>query len=119
MRPIALSLSALGLLTAGATAQGNVWPPSLSTCFTENLALAPVAPNPYASVQQIHLMKSTTPGVYWVAITATSLQTAFGGVGGQDLLTGRYDALQKTVTWDTANAHPTNPMNTVNGEFLL
>jgi hypothetical protein len=70
---------------------------------------------PVTSVQQIHAihLPSDPPQVFLCGITATGLAPANGGVGGQDLLTGRYDALTDTFTPDNDAA----ALNTSGTEF--
>lgn len=58
------------------------------------------------TIQQVHLVHLPTdpPNVFLSAVTATSVPTNLGGVGGQDLVTGRYDVLTDTFTPDNLAA---------------
>ena len=53
-------------------------------------------------MNQLHLVQlpGDPNGTYTCALTVTALPAANGGVGGQDIVTGKYDALNDTFTPD-------------------
>lgn len=93
---------ALGLLLPPAAlgAQGKVPPPQVSAFAPDPLFVAPYVPG--TGYHQIHMVPYPgQPGRFIVGLTADSLPAANGGTGsGMDLLTGVFDAVQKTFTPD-------------------
>jgi hypothetical protein len=107
------SLLCLSLLATGLHAQGLVPPATLRPIQKQNGLSVPAVPG--QETQQIHMVRlpGDPPGTYTVALTVLNLPAANGGAGGQDILTGKYDALTDTFTPDTLAAG----VNTTGTEF--
>ena len=109
------SLPAVCLLAAGLAAQGWVAPPILRA-KKDTPGLNP--PNiPGTTVEQVHMhqLPGDPPGTWTAVLTVRGLSSAYGGVGGTDLLCGKYDARQDKFTpnlW-------AKDLNTVDNEFGL
>ncbi|MCC6785534.1 MAG: hypothetical protein IT457_21965 [Planctomycetes bacterium] len=108
---IAASLAACSSLVA----QGVVPPYALATLNPfPGLSAGPI---PGSSVQQVNFihLPSDPPNVFVASFTVTALPAANGGVGGLDVLMGRYDVLSDTFTPSTEAA----AFNTSGTEFGL
>jgi hypothetical protein len=94
------SLLSLSLLATGLNAQGLV-PRATLRAIQKHPALCTPAV-PATDTQQIHMVRlpGDPAGTYTVALTVTGLSAANGGVGGMDILTGKYDALADVFTPD-------------------
>ncbi len=103
------------LFTAGLMAQGFVAPPLLTKFKGDPVFTA--ANIPGTDFAQIHMVPYPgKPGQFITAITVfKGLPTSWGGAGGQDFLTGVYDAVNKKFT---ADLHAKN-LNTTMDEFGL
>jgi hypothetical protein len=109
------SFSALFAVSAALAAQGLVPPYRVS--ITNPLPGLSVPRVPGSNVQQVHFvhLPNDPPNVYLCSMTVAALPAGFGGVGGTDLLTGRYDALTDTFTPNNEAA----ALNTAGTEFGL
>lgn len=102
-------------LSASLSAQG-VLPPFKLGVLNPQPGLS--APNiPGTNIQQVHMIHvpGDLPNVYLCGATISALSATYGGVGGTDVVTGRYDVLTDIFTPD-ANAAA---LNTTGTEFGL
>ncbi len=80
--------------------QGVVPPFTIQQQNTHASLCTPAVPG--TGVQQVHMvhLPSDPPQVFLCGLTISGLPAANGGVGGTDLLSGKYDALTDTFTPD-------------------
>lgn len=107
-------LAALALCTP-LCAQGEVPPPQIGQTNPLPGLKPPAIPG--TNVQQVHMihLPGDAPNVFHTALTVAGLPAANGGVGGTDLLTGKYDVLTDTFTPNTEAA----ALNAAGTEFGL
>ena len=99
-RLLSVSVALAIALGSRAVGQGSV-PPGTLRGMQRTVGLNPPAV-PGANVHQVHMVQlpGDPDGTYTCALTVGSLPAANGGVGGNDILTGKYDALNDTFTPD-------------------
>lgn len=107
--------AALLVTTSLLSAQGVVPPFQLSQLNPRPSLGTGVVPG--TDVQQVHMVHvaGDPPNIYLCGMTVTALPAANGGVGGTDVLSGRYDAVTDTFTPDLFAA----AFNTTGTEFGL
>ncbi|MEZ5962976.1 MAG: hypothetical protein R3F56_03925 [Planctomycetota bacterium] len=96
-------------------AQGAVIPTSLSPIVdSQQLSPTTLGVVEVNSISAVHLMGDPA-GTYYLGLTVRGLSSARGGVGGLDLLTGRYDRVSGTFVEDGAAA----ALNTASDQFAM